>query len=74
MIEFMDNAEVQLQHGLTKGISLPTAQVWMHMLDYRRTKDPCGQFVDGHECADVVEYCNKVFLPTIEALHPQLRL
>lgn len=34
IIEFMDDIEVQLQHGLTKRILLSTAQVWMHKLDY----------------------------------------
>lgn len=45
----------------------------MHKLEYRWTRAPRGQFVDGHGRADVVDYRNKVFLPTIEVLDPRIR-
>jgi hypothetical protein len=52
-------------HGLTKTISLSTARRWMTMMDYRWTKSPSGQYVDGHECEDIVTYCQTKFLPTM---------
>ena len=74
IVEFTESPDVQLRYELEKGIGLSTAQLWMHRLDYRCTKDPRGQFVDGHERKDVVDYRTTIFLPTIERLHPRLRL
>lgn len=74
IVEFLEDPLVQLRHGLERGISLSTAQVWMHKLDYRWTKAPKGQFVDGHERLDVVDYRNKIFLPALEELNPRIRL
>ncbi|TBU40039.1 hypothetical protein BD309DRAFT_982699 [Dichomitus squalens] len=53
------------KYGLAKPISLSQAQVWMRALDYRWTKTPNGQFVDGHERADVTSYRQTKFLPAI---------
>ncbi|KAH9921775.1 uncharacterized protein B0H18DRAFT_879891, partial [Fomitopsis serialis] len=63
IVEYMARPDVLVTYGLTKPIGLSTAQTWMHALDYRWTKDPSGQYIDGHERADVVEYRDKVFLP-----------
>ncbi|KAH9916440.1 uncharacterized protein B0H18DRAFT_1138762 [Fomitopsis serialis] len=52
IVEFMSDPEVLLRYGLKKPIGLSTAQAWMHALDYRWTKTPSGQYVDGHERAD----------------------
>jgi hypothetical protein len=41
---------------LKKTISLAMAQRWMCIMDYQWTKNPHCQFVDGHECKDIVEY------------------
>ena len=49
----------------TKIISLTTAHQWMHKLGWHWTTDPKGQYADGHEHEDVVDYCNNVFLPAI---------
>lgn len=56
IVEFMANPEVLLEYSLKKPIGLSTAQTWMHALDYRWTKAPSGQYIDGHERADVVDY------------------
>ncbi|GJE94098.1 hypothetical protein PsYK624_102660 [Phanerochaete sordida] len=74
IVEFLADPLVQLEHGLGGGISLSTAQVWMHKLDYRWTRAAKGQFVDGHERGDVVAYRNKIFLPALEAIDSRLRL
>ncbi|KZT66821.1 hypothetical protein DAEQUDRAFT_674282 [Daedalea quercina L-15889] len=62
IVEFMADPEVQAKYGLEKTIGLSTAQEWMHELDYRWTKAPSGQYVDGHECSDVVDYRDNTFL------------
>ena len=74
IVEYMADPVVQLRYGLEKGISLSTAQVWMHHMDYRWMKSPKGQFIDGHERADVVDYRNRIYLPVMEELDPRLRL
>ncbi|TBU51333.1 hypothetical protein BD310DRAFT_971300 [Dichomitus squalens] len=65
IVDFMALPANQVKYGLAKPISLSQAQVWMRHLDYRWTKTPNGQFVDGHERADVVEYRQSRFLPAI---------
>ncbi|KIK72751.1 hypothetical protein PAXRUDRAFT_179983, partial [Paxillus rubicundulus Ve08.2h10] len=49
IIIYLDHLEVQARYGLTKNISLATAQRWMTEVGYRWGKDPKGQYVDGHE-------------------------
>jgi hypothetical protein len=49
-------------------ISLATTQRWMHMMDYHWTKEPSGQYMDGHEQDDVVMYQQTTFLPTMAEL------
>ena len=71
IVNFLDT-EMRARTGLKKRISLATAQQWMHKPEYRWTKDPKGQYVDGHERDDVVTYCQKVFLPAWRAIKDQL--
>jgi hypothetical protein len=40
----------------------------MKKLEYRWTKDPKGQFVNGHERDDVVAYRQETFLPAWAAI------
>ena len=54
------------------GISLATAQRWLHSEGFRYTTHKKGLYFDGHDCADVVEYHQKVFLPAMKAYEPQL--
>jgi len=35
----------------------------MKMMGYHWTEKPFGQYVDGHECDDVVYYRQNVFFP-----------
>lgn len=60
IVHFLARAEVQEKHGLKKTISLSTANRWMNMMDYRWTKSPSGQYVDGHEHDDIVTYPHDV--------------
>ena len=64
IVDFMDTPEMWLRSGLKKWIDISTAQRWMRKLDYRWTYSELkGQYVDGHEREDVVNYRQKVFLP-----------
>ena len=73
IVHFLDTPEMKARLKLKKTISLATAQRWMRVMDYRWTKNPHGQFVDGHEREDVVEYCQLVFLPFWENAEPSIR-
>ncbi|KAJ7614709.1 hypothetical protein DFH06DRAFT_1344041 [Mycena polygramma] len=61
IVHYIDGLpELKKKIGRKKGISLATAQRWMRRMGYRWTKNPSdqtknlsGQFVDGHERADV---------------------
>jgi hypothetical protein len=45
----------------------------MRVMDNRWGKAPGGQYVDDHECEDVVEYRQLVFLPFWEKAGPSMR-
>jgi hypothetical protein len=63
IVDFVKCPETLTQFGLKKPISLATAQRWMKRLGYRWTTNPNGQYVDGHERKDVIDYRQKIFLP-----------
>ncbi|KAG2159097.1 uncharacterized protein EDB93DRAFT_1237838 [Suillus bovinus] len=73
IVDYLAQPNVQQKHGLKKTISLATAQQWMHMMDFRWTKSPSGQYVDGHERDDVVTYRQKKFLLSIAELFIHMR-
>ena len=73
IVHFLDTPEMKARLKLKKTISLATAQRWMRVMDYRWTKNPQGQFVDGHEREDVVEYRQLVFLPFWKNMEPSMR-
>ncbi|KAG2344596.1 hypothetical protein BDR05DRAFT_882039, partial [Suillus weaverae] len=72
LVDYSNIPENQALHGFKKGISLTTAQQWMKKLGYW-TKDPKGQYVDGHEHEDVVHYRQNVFLPAWIHYQPRMR-
>ncbi|KAJ7772400.1 hypothetical protein B0H16DRAFT_1242970, partial [Mycena metata] len=63
IVHYLNDSEVRKRFGLKKGIHLATAQRWMKRMGYRWTKNPAGQFVDGHERPDVVYYRQTEFIP-----------
>lgn len=65
VVEFLARPDIQEKYGLKSTVSLSTAQTWMHQMQYRWAKDPTGQYVDGHERADVVKYRQTKYLPEI---------
>jgi hypothetical protein len=56
IIHFLGTPEMLDRLHMEKPISLKTAQHWLKRHDYRYTKEPSGQFVDGHERVDVRSY------------------
>ena len=73
IVHFLDQPEIRQKHGLKKTISITTAQRWMAMMDFRWTKTPSGQYVDGHEREDIVTYRQTKFLPTMFELQRHMR-
>lgn len=69
---YMDQPEVQARYHRKKGISLRTAQNWLNRLGFRWTKEPKGQYCDGHERNDVVAYRQQIFLPKWKLIEPHL--
>lgn len=61
LVRYFQRDDVQQHHGFT--ISLATARRWMKRMGMRWTKTPKGQYVDGHERPDVVEYRQGTYIP-----------
>ncbi|RDX52070.1 hypothetical protein OH76DRAFT_1346002 [Lentinus brumalis] len=73
IVHFMSEPAILQKFGLVKAVCLSTAQAWMYRLEYRWTKEPGGQFVDGHERGDVVDYRQTRFLPVMLEHDPHAR-
>jgi len=74
LVDYLDRDEVKARYHATVSISLKTAQRWMEDLGYNWTDSPTGQYVDGHERVDVVDYRQNIFLPAWFAKEPRLRV
>ncbi|KAF7317298.1 hypothetical protein HMN09_00465300 [Mycena chlorophos] len=61
--QFLSTPEFKERHGITREISHATACSFLRELGYRFRCPKSGQYVDGHEREDVVEYRNNVYLP-----------
>ncbi|KAF7303440.1 hypothetical protein MIND_00572800 [Mycena indigotica] len=66
---YLLDPEVRQRHEIDRDISLRTAQRYLTALGYRWTYSKKGQYVDGHERADVVQYRNQVYLPRLFELN-----
>jgi len=53
IVQFLGTPEMLERLRRKTLISLKTAQRWLKRHHYRYTKEPSGQFVDGHERVDV---------------------
>ena len=73
VVDFVKRPETLTQFGLKKPIKLATATRWLKRLDYRWMTSPGGQYVDGHERKDVVDYRQKTFLPRWMSIEEQTR-
>jgi len=56
LVEYLGRDDTRTRYGATISISITTAKLWMAKLGYHWADTPSGQYVDGHERADVVEY------------------
>lgn len=64
IIDFFGTPDAnKFSHLLTKPPCLRTAQRWMEKMGYTWMKERRGQFADGHERDDVVEYRMKHYVP-----------
>ena len=63
LMEFLRRSDIKEKHGIGRSISIRTAHRYLNSLGYRYRAAPRGQYVDGHERADVVYYRENVFLP-----------
>lgn len=61
LVRYSQQDDVQQRYGFT--ISLATARRWMKQMGMRWMKTPKGQYVDGHERPDVVEYRQNTYIP-----------
>lgn len=69
IVKFLSNPETRARLGLAKAVSIRTAQRWMSKYGgFRWRAELKGQYFDGHERADVVEYRQSVFVPFWRAL------
>ncbi|KAF8546771.1 hypothetical protein OG21DRAFT_1426170 [Imleria badia] len=73
IINHLEDPVVQKHYGLKKTVSLTTAQQWLKELGYCWKGEKHGQYIDGHECVDVVEYRQTTFLPAWSSLEPHLQ-
>lgn len=74
VVEFLADPEVQQKYGLTKTVCLSTATSWLKSMGYRWMQEPSGQYVDGHERADVVDYRQTKYLPALLKHEGRLRI
>ncbi|KAJ1299677.1 hypothetical protein OPQ81_011069 [Rhizoctonia solani] len=63
IVEFLEDPETRRHLGILKPISLPAAQQWMQCCGgFCWQKTPKGQYLNGHERPDVVDYRQKYVL------------
>lgn len=74
IINYVNKPENLEKYGLKTRISLATAKRWMHRLGYRWVRNHKGQYVDGHERRDVVEYRDKTYVPKIIELDARVSI
>ncbi|KAG1765058.1 hypothetical protein EV702DRAFT_948116, partial [Suillus placidus] len=63
VVNYLARPDVQQRYQLSKTISLVMAQRWMENCGFRWTTAKNGQYVDGHEREDVMNYRQNKFLP-----------
>jgi len=61
LVRYFQQDGVRQRYGFT--ISLATARRWMRRMGMRWMKTPKGQYVDGHERPDVVDYRQNNYIP-----------
>ncbi|KAJ6464252.1 hypothetical protein C8R47DRAFT_933222, partial [Mycena vitilis] len=72
LVEFLARPEVMQKHGITRRISVRTAERYLQELGYRWMHPKKGQYADGHERPDVVAYRQGKFLPAWAKLRARM--
>ncbi|KAF7317932.1 hypothetical protein MKEN_00881300 [Mycena kentingensis (nom. inval.)] len=62
--EFLLRPDIMEKHGIICKVSLSTAERYLKALGYWWMAPKKGQYSDGHERADIVDYCQNKFLPS----------
>jgi hypothetical protein len=57
VVDIMATPEMKRYLGTKTGISVQTAQCWLNKMKWRYGKSAKGMYINGHEHADIVEYC-----------------
>ncbi|QRV74793.1 DDE superfamily endonuclease [Ceratobasidium sp. AG-Ba] len=74
ILEYLQRPDVKTRFGLDEPPCLRTAQRWMkEHFGLRWGQDPKGQYVDGHEREDVVDYRNNVYVAIWNDLERRMR-
>ncbi|CCO38038.1 hypothetical protein BN14_12201 [Rhizoctonia solani AG-1 IB] len=69
IVHFFSSETTRTRLGVPKAISLSTARRWMIKYGgFRWSQEPTGQYVDGHERADVVEYRQRTYVPLMKII------
>ncbi|KAF8748767.1 hypothetical protein RHS01_10591 [Rhizoctonia solani] len=69
IVQFFSDKETRTRLGVPKAICLRTAQRWMTKYGGFRWRTKLkGQYIDGHERANVVEYCKKTYVTFMKAI------
>ncbi|KAJ3816431.1 hypothetical protein F5880DRAFT_1619331 [Lentinula raphanica] len=68
LVTFLAHPDMMEKHSIDSRISIRTARRYLNSLNYRFSQPKKGQYKDGHDRADVVEYRDKKFIPQIYEL------
>lgn len=69
---FINRKDIRLKHGIEKPISERTARRYLNRLGYRWSTPKKGQYADGHERDDVVNYREQTFLPQWQKIEARM--
>ncbi|KAJ3739623.1 hypothetical protein EV360DRAFT_29836, partial [Lentinula raphanica] len=68
LVTFLAHPDMMEKHSIDSRISIRTARRYLNSLNYHFSQPKKGQYKDGHDRADVVEYRDKKFIPQIYEL------
>ena len=60
-VRYFQQDNIRQRHRFT--VSLATVRQWMKRMGMRWARTPKGQYVNGHECPDVVNYRQNTYIP-----------
>ncbi|KIJ31952.1 hypothetical protein M422DRAFT_266316 [Sphaerobolus stellatus SS14] len=72
IVRFLDQPEVKARLKFPRTPTEHTCWSWLYAMEYHFSKSSKGMYIHGHECEDVVEYCQNIFLPQWAELEPRM--